>query len=230
MIFSFLLLYDNNGITQDRVQRCCRIKILHQQVLILGLKLVSLVSLVLGFIMVLPLTTGLGGFFLHLSPIFIILYNHLPFLIQHPISNLKMLRWLPWDYFGIQAFWLPHRTFQGRRTLVAHITNSAESPHFSDSIFNFQSENVITTSVRPFWDPSLFAPTGTKLGWMPSCKTQTFDSLRHPRSEEQVPPAAGYAANYRHIWHVCLVLLYKKPKQVGGFLSNYIVRTHSTGR
>ena len=40
---------------------CCRIKILHQQVLILGLKLVSLVSLVLGFIMVLPLTTGLGG-------------------------------------------------------------------------------------------------------------------------------------------------------------------------
>ena len=83
--------------------------------------------------------------------------------------------------------------------------------------------------MRPFWDPSLFAPTGTKLGWMSSCKTQTFDSLRHPRSEEQVPPAAGYAANYRHIWHVCLVLLYKKPKQVGGFLSNYIARTIPPG-
>ena len=35
---------------------CCRIKILHQQVLILGIKLVSLVSLVLGSIGVLPLT------------------------------------------------------------------------------------------------------------------------------------------------------------------------------
>ena len=35
---------------------CCRIKILHQQVLIYGPKLVSLISLVLGSIGVLPLT------------------------------------------------------------------------------------------------------------------------------------------------------------------------------
>ena len=54
--------------------------------------------------------------------------------------------------------------------------------------------------VKSFWTKvGDFSPMPRLLGW------------RRPRSEEQVPPAARYAADYRHIWHVCLVLLYKKP-------------------
>ena len=64
--------------------------------------------------------------------------------------------------------------------------------------------------------------------WVPSKMQGHSQTL--PRIKEQVSPAAGYAANYHHFCHVCLVSLYKKPKQVGGFLNNYIVRTHSTGR
>ena len=120
-----------SSLNEQSLSACCRIKILHQQVLIIGLKLVTLVSLVLVSIGILPLTRTRRAF-LNLLLIFIILYNHLPFLIHYLIYNLKMLCWLPWDYFGIQAFWLPHRTFQGRRTLVAHIPNFAESPPFSD--------------------------------------------------------------------------------------------------
>ena len=83
------------------------------------------------------------------------------------------LRWVMHTAEIYSAVWCILKSFLEIWISCRHIHNTLENPtfSFSDSIFNFQSENAMLASMRLFWDPTILAPTGTILRWITSHKT-----------------------------------------------------------